>query len=263
MAIAQLNNLDFYYEIEGNGIPLVLIAGLSCDSSHWDVIKEELASQFQIIRFDNRGVGRTTVPHETYTINDMAEDVIELLKYLNIDKAHILGHSMGGAVAQTIAYRKPQIINKLIISNSLVKMSTKSLVSMKHCADMYYNGASFKDTAPIIAPWVFSNEFLSQEGILNVLVDLDMNYPYPQSALGYSQQVEALATFDSRSWVQNINAPTLIIAGEEDILTPATCSQYMHDKIRNSKLIIQPGAHVPMMEIPDIYLYEVINFLNA
>lgn len=262
MSFVKLDNLNFYYEVTGSGVPIVLISGLSCDSSHWGLIKNLLAQQFMVVCIDNRSAGRTQIPTSSYSINDMALDVVKLLDYLGITKAHILGHSMGGAIAQTIAYSNPQLINKLIISNSFVKIKRRSLMFMENLAKMYLNNIPLEYTVPVNAPWVFSDEFLSQNDVIDDLISFSKAYLYPQSAQGYKQQVEAIAVFNSTNWINQIIAPTLIIAGQHDYLTPFDDSEYMHKNIKNSQFIIQPGGHVPMVEISDRFLSDVLHFLN-
>lgn len=262
MSIVKLNNLNFYYEITGHGAPLVLIAGLSSDVSHWDLVRENLAKQFQVICLDNRSVGRTQIPDSSFTIRDMAQDVVNLLNYLGLEKSHILGHSMGGAIAQTIAYENPQLINKLIISNSFVKIKRRSIMFMEHLTQMYLNNFPFEQTIPINAPWIFSDQYLSKENIIEDLVNLSKSYLYKQSASGFKQQVEAIAQFNSTDWIEHIIAPTLIIAGKEDYLTPLDDSIYMHKKITNSQLLIHSGAHIPMAEIAEEFFNDVFIFLT-
>ncbi len=262
MSFVKLDNLNFYYEVAGNGTPLVLIAGLSCDSSHWNLIKNILAQQFEVICLDNRSVGRSQTPTSGYTISDMALDVVKLLNHLGIEKAHILGHSMGGAIAQTIAYKNPQLVNKLIISNSFVQIKCRSLIFLENLAKMYLNNFSLEETVPINAPWVFSDQYLNQKNIIDELINSGKSYLYQQTAQGFKQQVEAIAKFNSTDWINQIIAPTLIIAGKNDYLTPSDDSEYMHKNINNSQLIIQPGAHVPMFEIAEQFLNDILPFLN-
>ncbi|OJV09288.1 MAG: hypothetical protein BGO14_02855 [Chlamydiales bacterium 38-26] len=90
------NEIEIYYEIHGEGYPLVLIAGLGCDMSIWDPILDLLKRHFKIIIFDNRGVGRSSSPSQPYTISDMALDTWNLIAKLELHKPHVLGHSMGG-----------------------------------------------------------------------------------------------------------------------------------------------------------------------
>lgn len=261
MPKVKLNELDFYYEVEGKGPPLVLIAGLSADSSRWSLVKPLLAKHFQVITVDNRGVGRTAVPADFYTIEEMGEDVIRLLQHLNLSKVHLLGHSMGGAIAQTIAHRYPQYLDRLIISNSFVKITPRALFWMRHCAQLYETQKSFEETIPVVAPWVFSNEFFTDPQKMEGLLAWRKKYPYPQSPKGFRQQVEAIASFDSRAWVHEICIPTCIIAGKEDILTPMEGSEYLHEHIQHSHFVLHEGAHMPMMELPGKYVEVIKNFL--
>ena len=262
MPNVKLNNLNFYYEVEGEGFPLVLLAGLSRDSSNWNLIKPLLVKNFQVIMLDNRCVGRTDGPPASYTIAEMGEDVIGLLDYLHISKAHFLGHSMGGAIAQAIAYQSPHYVERLIISNSFVKIAPRSLFWMQHCIALYDAKKSVEETMPVVAPWIFSDNFFTNPQRMKEVIAMKKNYPYPQSACGFRQQVEAIAAFDSRSWVHQLSLPTCIIAGREDILTPLADSLYLHEQIKNSQLVVQEGAHVPALEMPEQYVEVVLEFLN-
>jgi len=263
MSFVKLGDLNFYYEVFGSGTPLILISGLSCDSSHWNLIRDVLVEKFQVIFIDNRSVGRTDVPDQYYTISDMAGDVVGLLHHLGINKASFIGHSMGGAIAQTIAYKYPSIINKLIISNSFIKIKQRSLIFMRNLAKMYFENYPLNVTVSVNAPWIFSDEYLNQPNVIDDMINYLKSYPYPQSAKGFSQQVEAISQFNSQDWVNKITVPTLVIAGEEDYLTPLENSKIINSQIINSKLIIQPGAHVPMIEIPQQYVSDILAFLIA
>ncbi len=109
MPVTTANGLDLYYELHGQGDPLVLIAGFTCDHTFWEGILGKLAKQFQVLIFDNRGAGRSSCPDLPYTVDDMALDAIALIESLQLKKPHLLGHSLGGCVAQAIAYKKFEI----------------------------------------------------------------------------------------------------------------------------------------------------------
>jgi pimeloyl-ACP methyl ester carboxylesterase len=175
MPNVKLNNLNFYYEVEGEGFPLVLLAGLSRDSSNWNLIKPLLVNNFQVITLDNRSVGRTEVPVDPYTIAEMGEDVIRLLDYLHLSKAHLLGHSMGGAIAQTIALKSPHYIERFIISNSFVKIAPRSLFWMHHCAALYDANKNPEETMPVVAPWIFSDNFFTDPQRMEEAIALRKN----------------------------------------------------------------------------------------
>ena len=117
----KANNATFYYELVGKGQPIILIAGYTCDYSTWQLMMEQLSNHFQVLVFDNRGIGQTTDTNEPLSAELMAEDVIALSEQLHLDKPHIVGQSMGGTIAQTIAAKFPDKINKLCLLTTSAK----------------------------------------------------------------------------------------------------------------------------------------------
>ena len=116
MPKAHANNIDIYYEITGSGEPLVLIAGLGYDMWMWRNMIPGLAEHFQVIAFDNRGVGQTDKPEGPYTAKLLADDTAGLIEALGLQRVAVLGHSMGGFVAQALALSRPDLLSKLILS---------------------------------------------------------------------------------------------------------------------------------------------------
>ena len=110
------NGQELYYEIHGEGAPLVLIMGIGYDASLWGLYQvPALSKEFQVIVFDNRDVGRSSKANGPYTIADMADDVAGLMDGLQIKRAHMLGISMGGMIALEFALRHPERVDKLIL----------------------------------------------------------------------------------------------------------------------------------------------------
>src|SRR6266567_1248417 len=103
MPYIKVSDIQMYYEIHGNGEPLVLIIGLGTDISEWEGIIHWLAQKYKVLAFDNRGTGRTDKPDTQYSIEMMADDTTELMQTLGIQQAHILGISMGGRIALALA----------------------------------------------------------------------------------------------------------------------------------------------------------------
>ena len=118
MPIAKVNGININYMVAGQGEPLVMIAGFSADQSLWKSQLPAFKKQFQMVIFDNRGVGKSDKPQGPYSPKMMSEDTIKLMDYLNIKKAHILGHSMGGLIAQEIAINYPERVMKLILAST-------------------------------------------------------------------------------------------------------------------------------------------------
>src|SRR5574338_652846 len=118
MPIINANGIDIYYETRGEGKPLVLISGLGYGMWFWNKVISDLAEQFQVIAYDNRGAGQTDQPDGPYNVQMMAEDCAGLLDALGVKDAVIMGHSMGGFIAQQLALLRPDLVGKLILAST-------------------------------------------------------------------------------------------------------------------------------------------------
>src|SRR5690349_18018998 len=118
MPKTKTNGIELYYQIHGEGKPLVLISGLGYSLWQWHKMVPFLAEHFQVVIFDNRGAGQSEKPDGPYTAQMLAADTVGLLEALNIEKATIMGHSMGGFIAQAIALDFPQKVEKLILGST-------------------------------------------------------------------------------------------------------------------------------------------------
>src|SRR5579871_570460 len=122
MPTISVNDIDMYYEVHGEGEPLVLIAGTNSDHTLYRGITPQLAAKYQVIVFDNRGVGQTSKPDIPYSIEMMADDTAGLLDALGITGAHMLGTSMGGRIAVALALRHPRHVKSLILVSTVMTM---------------------------------------------------------------------------------------------------------------------------------------------
>src|SRR5262245_28600046 len=113
MSLAKVGDVDLYYEEHGRGFPCLLIMGLAADSTAWMLQVPDFAERYRTIVFDNRGVGRSAKPAGPYTIHEMADDAVGLLDALDIRRAHVVGVSMGGMIAQELVLRNPQRVQSL------------------------------------------------------------------------------------------------------------------------------------------------------
>src|SRR5271163_479257 len=125
MPTAKLRNVETYYEIHGQGEPLIFVCGLSIDHRFWQAQIRGLSREFQVIVFDNRDTGQTKYEGTEYGINDLADDIADLLDELKIDKVHLFGFSMGGFIAQSFAARYPQKLKSLILAGTTAKVSNR------------------------------------------------------------------------------------------------------------------------------------------
>lgn len=262
MGKVLVNGMNLYYELHGKGKPLVLIAGFTCRTAVWDLLLEYLPKHFQVLVFDNRGVGQSTSPDISYTVDDMANDTLALIEHLKLDKPHILGHSMGTAIAQTIAKNHPDKIDKVVLANGLVRFNAVSKYVQNYLLKMRLEGAPIRKTAEYMIPWLFSGDFISNQDLVETFLDLQESNPFPQPLIGYKRQLDALSQFDSSSWFRMIDKPTLILEGQADVLCPLD-SKELAKGIKGAQLVVFEGqGHVPIIEKPQDFAKAIIKFLK-
>ncbi len=166
MSVSQVNGIDLYYNIQGSSKNelLLLIAGFDSDSSSWAAMMRALIKQYQVLRFDNRGIGRTEAPDNPYSIKQMAADAAALLDYLSISQVHVAGHSMGGQIAQELALAHPEKIQSLILLLPWARGDEKSNSLIKLFGDLTekLEGTLYQR---VLWPWLFTDAFYSVPGV--------------------------------------------------------------------------------------------------
>lgn len=274
MPFAKINNVEINYHIVGDGQPLLFIAGLGVDNMCWIYQVPEFQELFKVIVFDNRGIGKSTGSIAPYSIRMMADDAVELLKYLNIGKSHIVGTSMGGMIAQEIAINYPNMVDKLVLCSTFAKPQNMVEIIMKGVKDIIgYNALDifginphrlvFEKLFSYLLQQIFSEEFLleNKKLIEETLRKYLSKLTYVETFL---KQTGAVYTHNTIDRLNLIKAETLIITGMEDKLVVPECSDILAEKISRSKLRkIEHAEHGMHFEMPDIINKIVIDFLSA
>lgn len=264
MPKAKINNIQLYYEIHGSGNPLLLISGLGCDSQDWPETVNELSKHFQVITFDNRGAGRSYTPKTPFTISDMATDTIKLLNYLDIHSTHIIGHSMGGYIAQQIAINYPEYVNKLILESTAPISSVRNNLLFKNFLRWRKEGMDLELWIWAWLFWLFSPKRFEDREFVNTYIKGAVEYPFPQSINGFRHQIKAISTFDVRKKLKNIKAETFVIEGKEDILIlPCEAKALTNGIPKASFMHIQNTAHRVHTENPKVFNQTVLIFLHS
>jgi pimeloyl-ACP methyl ester carboxylesterase len=236
---------------------------MASDSKSWQFILKDLSKQYRVIIFDNRGCGRTTDYEGSFSLKDLATDVSELLEYLRIDQAHVLGHSMGGMIAQEMALAFPEKINKLILASSSPILSERAEATLNKLYKEWKGGCDMADWFRELFQWLFTKEALENKQFMDAAIIFALNYPYPQTLEGFEAQAEAINLFDARDRIHNIHHNTLIISGAEDILIPAEESKKLLKIGGKCEFIeIQHAAHSIHAEKPKEFAEAVTGFIN-
>jgi 3-oxoadipate enol-lactonase len=260
MPIAKVNGININYAIEGDGEPLVMIAGFGVDQSVWKPQVSAFKEYYQVITFDNRGVGKSDKPEGSYSAVLMAEDAIQLMDSLKIEHAHILGLSMRGLIAQEIAVNYPKRVIKLI------------LVSTWACQDNQANGLTpnMLEATKLTPRQGFKcllgacfNKIFYRFIIVPLLKFRTRRMKKPEIK-GLEGQVKCVKAFDSLDKLPLIKAPTLVLTGTKDKVVKPESSTTISPKIPNAKLVkIEKGSHAVCMEMSKIFNKEVLDFLRS
>lgn len=264
MPKVKLNDISLYYEVYGKGIPLLLIGGLGSDSSSWLGVVKEFSSYFQTIVFDNRGSGRSDIVTEECTVSHMAEDVIRLLNFLKIKKSHIIGHSMGGYIAQELAINYPERIGKLILESTAPVSSKRNNILFEDIYNQLKREGHSEVWIKRWTFWLFSPKLFADSTFIDTFIKNSVKYPYIQKADGFKSQLDAIASFDAHDKIGSIKAKTLILEGKDDILTTPEEAEILARNIRESNFQLLEGvAHCIHIENPKLFTGTVLKFLNS
>lgn len=257
------NHINLYYEIHGQGDPIVFIGGFSADHTIWEGIIEPCARNHQVIVFDNRGIGQSDCPNYPYTVDMMAEDAVALCRALGISSAHFVGNSMGGSIVQTVAYKYPKLVKSAVISNSFPKPHIKLVILTEANLAMRKENVSQENMTKLVLPTVFSKKFLEKEGMVDALIQIRMKNPYPMSVEGYANQANALLNFNSTSWLKEITQPCLIITADDDFLASVGQSRELAKTISNAEFYcFNDVGHLPHVEQPEVFCKLILGFIS-
>ena len=253
---------SIYYEVRGQGEPLLLIAGLASDSQSWGASAAMLARTRQLILIDNRGCGRTHGSYARIGVADLADDCAALLAHLGIAHAAVLGHSMGGFVALEFALRHRERVSRLVLAATVAASPARTNALLHDWAQRLEAGADAASWFRELFRWIFSAAVYDDERTMDELTRLALEYPYPQSAADFRRQVEAIAAFDRRADLPHVDVPALVLAGANDVLFPPDEVTALARALAQARLAVVPAAaHALALENPARFSDEVLSFL--
>jgi len=251
----------FYMEA-GVGEPVLLIMGFGGDHTAWGFQVGAFAARHRVIAFDNRGAGQTEAPDRPYTTRLMAADTLALMDALGIERAHVVGVSMGGMIAQELALAHPERVRSLHLGCTLARPDAYMLALNTAWRDMRI-GLGRDQTLRTLALWLFApTTYAERPDLVEMLLQNALANPYPQSVVGFLRQGEAIDTHDAIDRLEAIRCPTLVSVGEEDILVPPRFSRDIAKRIPGAELRLVPGAgHCYFLERPEVFNEISLDFI--
>ncbi len=263
MTVLNTNGIELYYEIHGSGTPLVLLSGLATDSQSWLGCLNSLCKKHLVIVIDNRGCGRTAPQEVPTSISLMANDVITLLNFLNINKADVIGNSMGGFIALELAIKYPDCVNKLVLEASASRNTKKNNKLFNKWAENLCEVGDMREWYRESFRWLFHHKIFNNQKSLEAKLTYAARYPYQQSPKAFKNQLEAVENFDVTAELHKIKAQTLILCGNEDLLFPTEYIKTILEDIPNSKtIIVKDAAHAIHVDMPQDFIHHVDEFLS-
>jgi pimeloyl-ACP methyl ester carboxylesterase len=267
------NHNGIAYEVKGEGDWLLLINGIGAGKVAWDFLIEEFSRNFRCLIFDNRGVGDSHVPEGPYSTRQMADDAAALMTKLGVARAHVMGISMGGAIAQEFAINHPQLVDRLAIVCSWAacdRYLERCFVIMKEMAlaeGMRGIGWS-KPVQRFLSLIGFArNTFLDNVAMIDAAEAAGaaaVDAGSEQSYLGFVAQADACLSHDTRKRLGAIKAPTFVLAGDADAFTPLTLSEELAERIGGASFEIMEGCgHVMFLERTAEFNRRIIDFLKG
>jgi 3-oxoadipate enol-lactonase len=258
----EVNGANVYYEVQGQGDPIIFITGFGCDHSIWINLLEKLNKDFTLLIFDNRGSGQTTDNNQDFTLEKLADDVAILMKCLDFPSAHIIGHSMGGSIAQQLAIQYPDRVKQLLLFNSSAKFNAISAQVLNCLIKLQKADVSMELLIDCFLPWGFSEEFIANQENIRAYKKQALEYSYPQTLKGNERQLHALNIFDSRNGLKKIKAPTKVFGSKNDLLVSEREIKFLADNIPNAELKMIAGSHLMLFEDVQQSSKMIIDFLK-
>jgi 3-oxoadipate enol-lactonase len=258
---ADVNGITINYALDGDGPEtLVLVNGLADTLDTWVFQMDALlGAGLRVLRFYNRGVGETDMPEGPYTTAGFAADTKALVDHLGLTDFHLLGVSMGGMIAQQYALAHPEHLRSLTLACTYAAPGP-------FCSRMFELWA---DMAPVmgvpavmrdVTLWAFTVPFFSEQTEMLAEFEADMA-AMDQPVGAYLAQLSSIRTHDTTARIGEISVPTLVLAGEEDILIPVSLSRALHEGIPGSTWATTAGGHACLWESPEPFNAAVLQFL--
>jgi len=258
----SIGDCDLYYERHGAGYPVLLVTGLAGHAQYWRDQIPAFSRNFEVILHDHRGMGESEAASCSSTIERMARDVIALMDALGIARAHVVGHSAGGAVAQVLAIEHPQRVSSIVVAASWPKADAyfRRLFALRRDILLRLGAAIYVQTNTLL---LYPASYIARNNEQLRLLEAQAlaTFASPERVLS---RIDAILAFDRTADLGRIRAPTLILAAQDDIVTPAYYSEELARRIHGAEVKFFPqGGHYFTQVLPREFNQAVQPFLTA
>jgi pimeloyl-ACP methyl ester carboxylesterase len=248
------------YAWHGSGETLVLIAGLGAKGTSWHPFLERAADRFRVLTFDNRGSGAAPALAGAHSLRDFARDALALLDELGVERARVMGRSMGGMIAQELALLAPERVERLVLVSTTARVDAHLSELFSLWADMAEQGvpAALRHRSSLL--WCLGRRSLAERARVKAYLAAKVR---GERTADYVLQARACAEHDALERLAALRVPTLVVAGSDDRFTPRAHTRQLAGAIAGARLQWIPGTgHLPYLEEPERFAQAVLPFLE-
>ena len=262
MAKVRVNGIDLHYVEAGGGDPLLLIMGFGGDHLAWAFQVPAFSAKYRVISFDNRGAGQSSVPDVPYSTRMLADDAVGLLDVLGVERAHVLGVSMGGMIAQEVALNHPGRVRSLQLHCTYARPDRYMLALMDAWRSVRAK-ATPEEWMRTVALWLFAPvTFAERPDFIEAVIQTGLANPHPFTLTGFFRQGDAVRGHDALDRLPALACPTLVSVAEQDILVPPRFARAVAAAVPKAEFrMVDNAAHVYFWERADAFNAMCLDFL--
>lgn len=260
MSTIHSGNVDIWVEQQGEGPDVLLIAGLGDPIEAWQAQLDGLGDRYHLIAYDNRGVGRTALPDEPFSVATMADDAAAVLRGLGIGSAHVAGFSGGSIIARELTRRHPDLVKSLVLVGTFAYWDTFNRTAAEAWRWQTEAAPSERAFLEGFYTWIYTPR-AHEDGTVRALIDEALQFEHPTSMETIRRTFDVYLAHEDVHRLDEIRVPTLVLTGELDLICPPRHGRAVADGIPGAQFEVLAGeAHQPFQESPDAFNRRVDQF---